>query len=162
MAVRVGPPDRTALTRVLAEAGCIAASDEAGELIRAAAGDRDVLRDLTARRTRGEPLAWLTGSVTFCGVELFVEPGVFVPRWHTEPLARRAATLLPPAGVALDLCTGTGAIAAVLAAAVPTAVVLATDLDGAAVRCARRNGVQAFEGFLDEPCRRSSSDASMS
>ena len=63
-------------------------------------------------------------------------------------------TLLPPAGVAADLCTGAGAIAAVLAAGVPTARVLATELDGNAVQCARRNGVEVFEGFLDDPLPR--------
>ena len=139
---------------MLTEAGCIAAGEEADELIRAAAGDPDVLDDLVSRRTNGEPIAWLTGAVTFCGVELLVAPGVYVPRWQTEALARRAATLLPVAGVAADLCTGVGAIAAVLAAAVPTAQVVATELDPTAVQCARRNGVEVFEGFLDDPLPR--------
>ena len=139
---------------MLTEAGCIAAGEEADELIRAAAGDPDVLDDLVSRRTNGEPIAWLTGAVTFCGVELLVAPGVYVPRWQTEALARRAATLLPVAGVAADLCTGVGAIAAVLTAAVPTAQVLATELDPTAVQCARRNGVEVFEGFLDDPLPR--------
>jgi len=107
-----------------------------------------------SRRTDGEPIAWLTGAVTFCGVRLFVAPGVYVPRLQTEPLARRAVTLLPPAGVAVDLCTGAGAIAAVLVAAVPTAQVFATELDENAARCARRNGVEVFEGFLDDPLPR--------
>ncbi len=146
--------DRVSMTQILTEAGCIAASEEADELIHAAAGDSDVLEDLVARRTSGEPIAWLTGVVTFCGVRLFVAPGVYVPRLQTEPLARRAMTLLPSAGVAADLCTGVGAIAAVLAAAVPTAQVLATELDENAVRCARRNGVEVFEGFLDDPLPR--------
>jgi release factor glutamine methyltransferase len=146
--------DRVSVTRVLTEAGCIAASEEADELIQAAAGDPDVLDDLVSRRTDGEPIAWLTGAVTFCGIRLFVAPGVYVPRWQTEPLARRAAALLPSAGVAADLCTGVGAIAAVLAAAVPTAKVLATELDENAVRCARRNGIEVFEGFLDDPLPR--------
>ena len=146
--------DRVSVTQSLAEAGCIAAGDEADALIRAAAGDADVLDDLVTRRTNGEPIAWLTGAVTFCDVELLVAPGVYVPRRQTEPLARRAAMLLPPAGVAVDLCTGTGAIAVVLAAAVPTARVHATELDDTAVRCARRNGVEVFEGFLDDPLPR--------
>lgn len=146
--------DRVSVTQLLAEAGCIAAREEADELIGAAAGDPDVLDDLVSRRTNGEPIAWLTGWVVFCGVRLFVEPGVYVPRSQTEPLARRAATLLPSAGVAVDLCTGTGAIAAVLAAAVPTTQVLATELDASAVRCARRNGVEVVEGFLDDPLPR--------
>ena len=139
---------------MLAEAGCIAACEEANELVRAAAGDPDVLHHLVSRRTEGEPLAWLTGTVTFCGLELFVAPGVYVPRRQTEPLARRAVTLLPSAGVAADLCTGAGAIAAVLAAAAPTAQVLATELDEHAVQCARRNGVEVLEGCLDDPLPR--------
>ena len=142
---------RAQVTEVLRAAGCIAASDEADELIAAARGDGGLLVELVARRTEGEPLAWLTGSVMFCDVEVMVAPGVYVPRWHTEPLARRAATVLPAGGVAADLCTGAGAIAAVLRAAVPTARVVATELDPVAARCARRNGVEVFEGFLDDP-----------
>ena len=146
--------DRASVERILEGAGSIAAGDEADELVRAAGGDADLLENLVTRRTRGEPIAWLTGEVTFCGRRLFVEPGVYVPRRHTEDLARRAVTLLPPAGIAVDLCTGAGAVAATLAAAVPTARVLATELDDIAVRCARRNGVEVFQGSLDEPLPR--------
>jgi release factor glutamine methyltransferase len=143
--------DRASVVEILRGAGSIAAGDEADELLRAAGGDEDVLENLVTRRTDGEPIAWLTGTVTFCEQRLFVEPGVYVPRRHTEALARRAVTLLPVGGVAVDLCTGTGAIASVLAAAVPTARVFATELSDVAARCARRNGVEVIEGFLDEP-----------
>lgn len=137
--------DRVSVTRVLTEAGCIAAGEEADELIQAAAGDPDVLDNLVSRRTNGEPIAWLTGAVTFCGVRLFVSPGVYVPRWQTEPLARRAVTLLPPAGVAVDLCTRVGAIAAVLAASCqrrecsrPNSTKTQRDVpEGTASRCSR-------------------------
>ena len=114
-------------------------------------GDALTLEELVARRTSGEPLPWVTGTTSFCGLELTVEPGVYVPRPHTEPLARRAASLLPASGTAVDLCTGAGAIAAVLAAARPAARVVATELDPTAVRCARRNGIEVFQGSLDEP-----------
>ena len=147
---KIDQMNRASVTQLLTEAGCIAAREEADQLIRAAAGDQEVLCGLVSRRTNGEPVAWLTGAVTFCGVELLVAPGVYVPRWQTEPLARRAAALLPTGGVAADLCTGAGAIAAVLAAAVPTARVVATELDSAAVQCARRNGIEVFEGCLDD------------
>ncbi len=143
--------DHTSVMQVLAEAGCIAAGAEADQLIRASGGDRVVLADLVGRRTKGEPLAWLTGTVAFCGLTLFVEPGVYVPRWQTEALAARAGTLLPPTGAAVDLCTGAGAIAAVVMAAAPTARVLATEVDPTAARCARRNGVEVLEGCLDDP-----------
>jgi release factor glutamine methyltransferase len=142
------PPEP--VTQALADAGCIAPAEEARELVAAAHGDPDVLADLVARRTRGEPIAWLTGTVTFCGLTLAIVPGVYVPRARTEPLARRAATHLQPGGVAVDLCTGSGAIAAVLASAVPTARVLATELDPTAAGCARRNGVEVHEGNLDD------------
>jgi len=70
--------DRVSATQRLAEAGCISAREEADELVRAAGGDPGVLEDLVSRRTNGEPIAWLTGGVTVCGVELFVAPGVYV------------------------------------------------------------------------------------
>jgi release factor glutamine methyltransferase len=55
----------------------------------------------------------------FCGRRMRVDIGVYVPRPQSEALARRAASLLPPDGVAVDLCAGSGAIAAVLQAARP-------------------------------------------
>jgi release factor glutamine methyltransferase len=110
-----------------------------------------VLEDLVARREAGEPLAWLTGSTTFCGLAVRIAPGVYVPRPQTEALARRAASLVPVDGVAVDLCTGSGAMAMVLADAVPSARVVATELDPVAAACARRNSVEVFEGSLDEP-----------
>jgi release factor glutamine methyltransferase len=103
------------------------------------------------RRLTGEPLAWITGRVSFCGLELRVEPGVYVPRWQTEALAERAAERLPPTGVAVDLCTGSGALARVLADRRPGARVMATDVDERAVACARANGVAAYRGDLFDP-----------
>jgi release factor glutamine methyltransferase len=89
--------------------------------------------------------------VTFCGVRVHVDAGVYVPRWHSEPLAERAVARLPARGVAIDLCTGTGAIAKVLATRRPGARVVATDLDERAVACAIANGVEAFRGDLFAP-----------
>ena len=54
----------------------------------------------------------------------------------------------------MDLCTGVGAIAAVLARAQPAARVVATDIDEVALRCARRNGVEARLGHLEDPLPR--------
>jgi release factor glutamine methyltransferase len=133
---------------LLEEGGFVAADEEADELLSAAGGDHEALVALVRRRLTGEPLAWVTGSVRFAGVTLRVHEGVYVPRWHTEALAERAAARLPDGGVAVDLCTGTGAIAAVLAARRPGARVLATDLDPRAVACARANGVDAHAGDL--------------
>ncbi len=134
----------------LAAAGCVAAGDEAAELV-ARAPDEGVLEAWLGRREGGEPLAWITGTVLFCGRPVGVDPGVYVPRPQTEGLARRAASLLPARGRAADLCTGAGAVAVHLMAAVPGALVAGTDVDESAVRCARRNGVDAVVGDVDGP-----------
>jgi release factor glutamine methyltransferase len=86
--------------------------------------------------------------VTFCGVEVRIHPGVYVPRWQTEQLARRAVECLPPDGTAIDVCTGSGAVARALMTHRPDARVVATDVDEAAVACARANGVEAYRGDL--------------
>jgi release factor glutamine methyltransferase len=140
------------LTQRLAAAGCVAAREEAAEL-RAAACDADALEAALRRRERGEPLAWITGTVVFCDRWLHVAPGTFVPRPQTEELARRAAALLPRSGRALDLCTGVGAVAAHLAVAVPGATVIGVDIDERAARAARRNGVAVIVGDLAEAVR---------
>ncbi|MGH2640241.1 MAG: N5-glutamine methyltransferase family protein [Actinomycetota bacterium] len=143
--------ERRRLVRELAEGGCVAPDDEADSLLTAAREGVGPSEELVHRRLRGEPLAWITGSVTFCGLRVRIDAGVFVPRPHTEALARRGIELLPDEGIAVDLCTGSGAVAVMLAAARPRATVLGTDLDPVAVACARRNGVSASEGDLDGP-----------
>ena len=139
---------RARATEALRAAGCIAAEEEAAELLDAAGGDRSRLEELVRRRCTGEPLAWLTGAVRFCGERVLVRTGVYVPRWQSQPLVHEASARLPDTGVAVDLCTGSGAIAAVLRRARPAARVLATEIDPVAVACARANGVEVFEGDL--------------
>ena len=136
----------------LRAAGCVAAEDEADELV-AAAPDGETLEAWTCARERGEPLAWITGSMRFCGLVVQVDRGVFVPRLQSEELARRAGVLLPAGGRAADLCTGAGAIAMALMARRPDAAVVGVDNDARAVACARRNGVHAVRGDLGAPLR---------
>ncbi|MGC9960327.1 MAG: putative protein N(5)-glutamine methyltransferase [Acidimicrobiales bacterium] len=133
---------------VLRRAGCVAAEEEAVELVEAAAGDPGRLRQLVGRRCQGEPLAWLVGSVRFCGEKVLVHPGVYVPRWQTEPLALEAAKRLPNTGIAVDFCTGSGAIAVVLQCRHSSASIVATENDPLAVACARANGVEVYEGDM--------------
>ena len=121
----------------------------------AAHGDVELLDRLVARRRTGEPLAWITGSVTFCGIEVRVDPGLYVPRWQSEPIADRAVERLPPGGAAVDVCTGAGAIAKTLSTRRPGARVVASDVDERAVACARANGVEAYQGDLFAPIPRS-------
>jgi release factor glutamine methyltransferase len=143
--------DRQALVGRLAAAGFVAAEEEADELMARTAGDGDLLDTLVGRRLTGEPLAWIIGKVEFCGIGIQVDPGVYVPRWQSQPLVRRAVERLPPTGVAIDLCTGSGAIATTLLAARPHARVVASDLDPSAVACAAANGVEGFLGDLFTP-----------
>ena len=136
----------------LVAAGCVAADEEAAEFI-AAAPDEITLEAWLCRREGGEPSAWIIGSVQFCGQTLHITPGVYVPRVQSEELARRAVTLLPVNGRAVDLCTGAGAVAAHLKMQVPTATVIGIDLDVRAAACARRNGVPTAVADLSEPLR---------
>lgn len=141
--------ERTVVDRLVA-AGCVAAREEAAELT-AAAPDAERLDAMLRRRERGEPLPWITGSIAFAGRRVHVAPGVYVPRFQTEVLAERAASVLAAGGRAVDLCTGSGAIAAHLLAAVPGATVVGVDHDPRAVRCARANGVSVVRADLTAP-----------
>ncbi len=145
------PIDHASLADLLARGGFLAADDEASQLLDAAAGDGTTLEALVARRLTGEPLAWITGTTTFCNVEIHIDPGVYVPRWLSEPLAVRAAERLPIHGCAVDLCTGSGALAKVLMRRRPSARVVASDIDARSVACAEANGVEVYGGDLFSP-----------
>lgn len=99
-----------------------------------------VFDDLVAARADRVPLQHLTGSVAFAGVDVAVGPGAFVPRPETELLVAWALDCpLPPTPVAVDFCSGTGAIALAIAHARPRARVFAVERDRAALEWLRRN-----------------------
>jgi len=131
----------------LRAAGCVFAEDEA-RLLRAAAETPDELEDLVARRSEGAPLEALLGWAEFCGLRIAVDPGVFVPRQRTAFLVAQAVRRARAGAVVVDLCCGTGAIGAAIAAAVPGVEVHAADVDPAAVACARRNLPRVYQGDL--------------
>jgi release factor glutamine methyltransferase len=122
----------------LRAAGCVFAEDEA-RLIRSAAEDEAKLELMVAKRAAGFPLEHVLGWAEFCGLRIATDPGVFVPRVRTEFLIRQAAALTPPDAVALDLCCGSGAMGAALAASANLAELHAADIDPVAVNCATRN-----------------------
>lgn len=105
------------------------------------------------RRVAGLPLEHVVGWAEFAGLRIAVDPGVFVPRRRTEFLVERAVALTRPGAVVVDLCCGSGALGAALAAAVAGVELYSADVDPAAVRCARRNvaAERVFEGDLYEP-----------
>lgn len=140
------------IVSTLRAAGCVFAEDEA-RLLSDAANDPAELADMVARRAAGVPLEHLLGWASFCGLRVAVDPGVFVPRRRTELLAGQAIELAPRGATVVDLCCGSGAVAAAVAASVPAARLYAVDVDPAAVGCARRNvpGGQVYEGDLYAP-----------
>lgn len=158
----VFPPDhsRSVLAARLRAAGCVFAEDEA-ELLISAARSPDHLNSMVDQRVSGQPLEHVVGWADFCGLRIAVEPGVFVPRRRTGFLARQAVTLTrrrPTGAVVVELCCGSGAVAAVLVAALPRIEVYAVDVDAHAVRCARRNLAAAqarvYQGDLYQPLPR--------
>jgi release factor glutamine methyltransferase len=155
--------DADVVTR-LREAGCVFAEDEA-RLLSGAASTPAELAVLVDRRVVGEPLEHVLGWAEFCGHHYAVDPGVFVPRrrseflmWQAAARARQLAGAGPPGGrpvVVVDLCCGSGALGAALAAVLDRAELHAADIDPAAVRCARRNVAAAagrvYQGDLYQP-----------
>src|SRR5207249_10557122 len=97
------------------------------------------------------PLGWITGTACFCGIAVRIDQGVYVPRAQSEMLAMRAVERLPSTGRAVDLGTGSGAIARVLGTHRPDASVVGTDIDLRACACAQRNLVDVVEGDLFAP-----------
>ena len=130
-------------------------ADELGEQQRMA------FAALCARRSAGEPLAYLVGAAGFYGREFTVDANVLVPRPETEHLIDEAlAFLRPQAGPRIvDVGTGSGAIACTLAAELPAARVDAVDISLEALRVARENAlrlrvgdrVRFFRGYLLQP-----------
>ncbi|WP_460363976.1 putative protein N(5)-glutamine methyltransferase [Actinocorallia lasiicapitis] len=122
----------------LRSAGCVFAEDEADLLLATTTNAADHLR-MVALRAEGHPLEHVVGWAAFLNLRIKVTEGVFVPRRRTEFLAATAISLTLPGSTILDLCCGSGAVAAALAAALPTLTVHASDLDPTATTCARTN-----------------------
>ena len=99
---------------------------------------------LVARRAAGEPLAYLLGSAFFCGLEFAVSPAVLIPRPDTEVLVNEACRRAPAwrAPRIVDLGTGSGIVAIMLALRLPRALVTAVDLSPAALAVARANALR--------------------
>ena len=143
----------------LTGAGIEAAQLEARELICAAAGKtaEELYRDISlyttdeiavqteallARRLAGEPIAYLIGEWSFCGLPFYVSPEVLIPRVDTEMLAQLAMNRLkenPGHTRILDLCAGTGCLGITAAALVKTTRAVLVDLSDGALELCKRN-----------------------
>lgn len=115
-----------------------------------------------------KPLQYITGRAEFYGLTFKVGPGVLVPRPETELLADEALKLLSARGAGmrvLDLCTGSGCLAVVLAKRLGGAEVTGTDTSEVALQYARQNArtnkaenVRFLKGALFGPVRGESFD----
>src|SRR5690554_1537067 len=89
------------------------------------------IRELVARRESREPLQHITGRAPFRNLELTVGPGVFVPRPETEQVVQFAIDALwavpSEHPVAVDLGSGSGAIALAMATEVAHSIVYAAE-----------------------------------
>jgi release factor glutamine methyltransferase len=125
--------------------------------------DAEVFLELIQRRTKGEPVAYLRGHVSWFDLDLRVAPSVLIPRPETELLVEASIELIAKYRLTTvaDLGTGSGAIAIALARTVRNLRILATDVSREALEIARRNaeeqGVAAritfMEGSLLVPIR---------
>ncbi len=116
-------------------------------------GQFDALGELADERARRVPLQHLTGRAPFRAIDLSVGPGVFVPRPETETVVQIAIDALravpTPELIAIDLCTGSGAIALSLAHEVPTARVFAVEKSVEAHAWAERNVAEWGDGRVE-------------
>jgi release factor glutamine methyltransferase len=102
----------------------------------------DSITDKLQKRSERIPLQHLTGIAHFRNLELFVGPGVFIPRPETEVVAEFAIFELKKLSnepVAVDLCTGSGAIAISMATEVPNSKVYAWELNPESESWLRKN-----------------------
>lgn len=97
------------------------------------------LSEAVKKRANRYPLQYIIGKWEFCGLDFNVNESVLIPRPDTEVIACAAADACPENGSVLDLCTGSGCIAAVVLSMVPGARCTAVELYPDAALVAREN-----------------------
>lgn len=98
--------------------------------------------DFTARRLRGEPVAYITGSWEFYGLPMITTSDVLIPRVDTEVLVSKAKALLLGKKMdarILDLCCGSGCITCALGHELPATRLVAVDISANALEVCRQN-----------------------
>ena len=144
---------------LLRQSGIEAYALEARELVAGAAGKttaqllRDInlyttsqventVLDYTARRLRGEPVAYITGSWEFYGLTMKVTPDVLIPRMDTEVIVDAVKEILTGYKMdarVLDLCCGSGCITCAIGHELPATRLVAVDISASALEVCRKN-----------------------
>ena len=144
---------------VLRQRGIEAFNQEARYIVAAAAGKSvtELLRDMnlyasnqieekvtdyTARRLRGEPVAYITGTWEFYGLPIITTPDVLIPRVDTEVIVDTAIELLMGKKMdarILDLCCGSGCITCAIGHEMPATRFVSIDISANALEICRRN-----------------------
>ena len=102
----------------------------------------ETVMEYTARRLRGEPVAYITGSWEFYGLPMIVTPDVLIPRMDTELIVDTAKEVLVGRKMdarILDLCCGSGCITCAIGHELPAARLVAVDLSANALEICRKN-----------------------
>ncbi|MBO4323044.1 MAG: peptide chain release factor N(5)-glutamine methyltransferase, partial [Clostridia bacterium] len=96
------------------------------------------INDLAKERLSGKPLSYVLKNTNFYGYAIKTDERALIPRPETEELVERAIKSIKPTDRVLDLCTGSGAIAAVVKAKTG-AEVTASDISEEALSLAKEN-----------------------
>lgn len=113
--------------------------------------ETDTYRELIVRRGKTEPLQYIVGSVEFYGMEFKVNPSVLIPRPETEILIEKVLESVSKENLLniLDIGTGSGNIAVVLAKNLPNSKVTAIDISDSALKVAIENsGLNNINGQI--------------
>jgi release factor glutamine methyltransferase len=99
---------------------------------------------LVARRERREPVSYILGTREFWGLDFEVSPDVLIPRPESELIIEETLQIVEKTArpLIVDVGTGSGCLAVVLARELPAARVVATDISARALAVARRNAAR--------------------
>lgn len=113
----------------------------AGSLDSLSDEDKNLLERLILRLENGEPVQYVIGHTSFCGLIIHVRKGCLIPRPETEELCYWAAEECGNAHTVLDVGTGSGCIAIAMSKLIPTSTVTAWDISEEALNIAKGNAI---------------------